>query len=65
MEKQKGRFKYVKEMNGLGYLKEGCEMIRRDMADVTTPDWQAYLQAGSDRCFEQRCARPGLTVRVT
>ena len=53
------------KMPGFATLKQECEealddevegqYVPGDISDVTTEDWQRYLQTGSSRCFKQYC----------
>lgn len=51
------RLKRIFESDGFTSVQQRCDADRGRprLSDVTTGDWQKYLQAGSSRCFEQRC----------
>ncbi|KAI9791648.1 MAG: hypothetical protein M1816_003734, partial [Peltula sp. TS41687] len=51
-----GRFGRPQPYLNFKSLRQNCEEVEGDVADVDADDWREYFRLGSNRCYDVYCA---------
>ncbi|KAI9792285.1 MAG: hypothetical protein M1816_002510 [Peltula sp. TS41687] len=57
-----GKLGRIWNVAGFTALQKNCEIVKGDISNVRTGDWQSYLQEGSNRCYTMYCAKLQVSV---